>query len=216
MGGSLQVDSVPGEGSTFTFTAVLQRINAAQGHTAAGRQGAAAEAPTGAHEQAAGKPDRDKDASAQSAGSAAESPPAGVRATAAEEQEHTPLSILLVEDNAVNKKLAAYVLEKAGHRVTAAANGLDALDRLEESDFDLILMDVQMPEMDGIEATTKIRSHPNKVKAHIPIIAMTAHALRGDRERFLEAGMDDYIAKPIDIRQFVKTIEKIFEKEHDA
>ena len=107
------------------------------------------------------------------------------------------LQILLVEDNLVNQRLAVRILEKAGHRVTTAGNGKIALQILEEQSVDLVLMDVQMPEMDGFEATGLIREKEQRSGEHLPIIAMTAHAMRGDRERCLTAGMDDYITKPI-------------------
>jgi len=107
------------------------------------------------------------------------------------------LRILLVEDNAVNRQLALRLLEKSGHEVRVAENGLRALDMFQTHEFDLILMDVQMPEMDGFEATAAIRAIEQNKHTHIPIVAMTAHAMKGDRERCLEAGMDGYIAKPI-------------------
>ncbi len=105
--------------------------------------------------------------------------------------------VLLVEDNVVNQRVAKAILEKAGHRVVLAGNGRIALTQMEQQDFDLVLMDVQMPEMDGFEATAAIRAREHRSGEHIPIIAMTAHAMAGDRERCLEAGMDDYITKPI-------------------
>jgi signal transduction histidine kinase len=108
-----------------------------------------------------------------------------------------PLQILLVEDNAVNQRLAQRILEKAGHFVAIAENGKVALTRLEEQPFDLIVMDVQMPEMDGVEATAHIRAKEKRAGGHIPIIAMTAHAMEGDRKRCLQAGMDGYLSKPI-------------------
>ncbi len=107
------------------------------------------------------------------------------------------LRILLAEDNAVNRRLAVHLLEKAGHTVAVAENGSRALAMAESQRFDLVLMDVQMPEMDGFEATAAIRNLELHTNAHIPIIAMTAHAMKGDRERCLQAGMDGYIAKPI-------------------
>jgi CheY-like chemotaxis protein len=119
------------------------------------------------------------------------------------------LRILLAEDNLVNQKLAVRVLEKQGHRVTVANNGQQALEALEAGDFDLILMDVQMPTMDGFEATRIIRQREADTGQHIPIIAMTAHALKGDRERCLAAGMDEYIAKPIRARELSERFAKV-------
>ncbi len=105
--------------------------------------------------------------------------------------------ILLTEDNLVNQRVAVRILEKAGHVVMVAKNGKAALRLLEEQTFDLILMDVQMPEMGGFEATALIREMEHLTGRHMPIIAMTAHAMAGDRERCLDAGMDDYLAKPV-------------------
>ena len=105
--------------------------------------------------------------------------------------------ILLTEDNAVNQRVAVRILEKAGHVVAIAENGKVALRMLQEQNFDLILMDVQMPEMGGFEATALIREKEERTGHHIPIVAMTAHAMAGDRERCLDAGMDDYLAKPV-------------------
>lgn len=107
-----------------------------------------------------------------------------------------PLKILLVEDNPINQKVASRLLEKAGHSVTIAANGKEAVERIEGHEFDLVLMDVQMPEMDGLEATQVIRRNENGNR-HMPIVALTAHAMVGDRERCLEAGMDGYVTKPV-------------------
>ncbi len=108
-----------------------------------------------------------------------------------------PLHILLAEDNPVNQKLAMTLLEKAGHRVSLATTGADAVTRWREGEVDLILMDVQMPVLDGLEATRQIRQQEQKTGTHVPIVAMTAHAMTGDRERCLQAGMDDYLSKPI-------------------
>jgi two-component system, sensor histidine kinase and response regulator len=111
------------------------------------------------------------------------------------------LKILLVEDNAVNQKLAARLLEKRGHLVELAWNGKEALAALEKQSFDLIFMDVQMPEMDGFQATAAIRQDEKTSGQHLPIVAMTAHAMEGDRERCLEAGMDNYLSKPIGLEK---------------
>jgi two-component system, sensor histidine kinase and response regulator len=119
------------------------------------------------------------------------------------------LSILLAEDNAVNQKLATKMLERMGHTVTVAANGIGALELLEKTNFDLVLMDVQMPEMDGLEATKAFRDREKTVGGHVPIIAMTAYAMKGDKERCLESGMDGYISKPISGQELYETIEHI-------
>jgi CheY-like chemotaxis protein/HPt (histidine-containing phosphotransfer) domain-containing protein len=110
----------------------------------------------------------------------------------------TPLHILLAEDNLVNQKLAMSLLKKEGHEVKLAENGREALDWLEKERFDLVFMDVQMPVMGGFEATAEIRRREEGTGRHLPIIAMTANAMKGDRERCLEAGMDEYVSKPID------------------
>ena len=120
-----------------------------------------------------------------------------------------PLKILLAEDNAVNRQLAIAVLTGRGHDVHVAVNGREAVDAVEREPFDLVLMDVQMPEMGGMEATALIREREAGSKRHLPIIAMTAHALKGDRERCLEAGMDGYISKPIDRRELLTLVESI-------
>jgi CheY-like chemotaxis protein len=111
-----------------------------------------------------------------------------------ESQHH--LRILLAEDNTVNQMVAVRLLQKRGHAVTVAANGKQALAALGKQPFDIILMDVQMPEMDGFEATALIRAREKDTGGHIPIIAITAHAMVGDRERYLDSGMDDYVSKP--------------------
>ncbi len=121
----------------------------------------------------------------------------------------TRYSILLVEDNPINQLLARTLLEKAGHLVTLANNGCEGLEMLALASFDLVLMDMQMPEMDGIEATLRIREKERQHGDHIPIIAMTANAMQGDRERCLEAGMDGYLSKPIQAGQLFATIETI-------
>jgi two-component system, sensor histidine kinase and response regulator len=107
----------------------------------------------------------------------------------------------LAEDNRVNQALATRMLEKMGHTVTVANNGEEALALVASESFDLIFMDVQMPEMDGLTATRKIREGEKTTGAHIPIVAMTAHAMKGDRERCLQSGMDGYITKPISSKE---------------
>jgi len=130
------------------------------------------------------------------------------RHTLAETKRHR-VRILLAEDNEINQKLAVSMLKKIGYRVDVAANGKEAVEALEKSSYDAVLMDIRMPEMDGLEATRIIRDPQSKVRNHnIPIIAVTASALTGDRELFLKAGMNDYISKPIDSQKFLATIAK--------
>ena len=109
----------------------------------------------------------------------------------------TVLEVLLAEDNAINQRLAARLLQKRGHRVTVVGNGREAVDLLERSSFDLVLMDVQMPLLDGIAATTLIREREKGTGVHQHIVALTAYAVKGDQERCIAAGMDGYLAKPI-------------------
>ena len=115
--------------------------------------------------------------------------------------------ILLVEDNPVNQKVAVRLLERAGHRVDAVGNGIEALVALEKFPYDIVLMDVQMPEMDGFEATRFLRVREGD-RSHMPVIAMTAHAMKGDRENCLKAGMDDYVAKPIQPKELLSVIDR--------
>jgi len=122
------------------------------------------------------------------------------------------MKVLLVEDSPVNQKLAAALLQKRGFEVTPKENGKAALASLERESFDLILMDVQMPEVDGFEATRTIREREKSTGGHIPIIAITAHALKGDQERCLAAGMDAYISKPIRSSELFETIQRTLER----
>jgi CheY-like chemotaxis protein len=117
------------------------------------------------------------------------------------------LRVLVVEDNPVNQRLASRLLEKRGHRVTVTANGREAVESVEKQTFDLILMDVQMPEMDGFEATAVIRNREKHNGGHVPIIALTAHAMKGDRERCLAEGMDGYLTKPIRSQELDEVLE---------
>jgi two-component system, sensor histidine kinase and response regulator len=116
------------------------------------------------------------------------------------------LSLLMAEDNAVNQRLAIHLLEKAGHQVHLAQNGKEAVTKFRERRFDLVFMDVQMPEMDGFDATGAIRQLEQTTGSHVPIIALTAHAMKGDLERCLRAGMDGYITKPIKREEILRVI----------
>lgn len=179
MGGRIWVESTVGSGTTFHFTAGFD---------------AAAEAPAG--EQAL-----------KTIGAPMQAPPA-----LAPSEETPPatrlLKILLAEDNIVNQRVAMGLLSRRGHDVTVTSNGREALAALELQSFDVVLMDVQMPELGGLEATAAIRARERQTGGHAYIVAMTAHAMSGDRERFLAAGMDGYLSKPIDANMLFAAVER--------
>ncbi len=131
---------------------------------------------------------------------------------AAEDIKLSQLQVLLAEDSVVNQRLAVALLERQGHTVTVVESGKQAIDALSSGQFDVVLMDVEMPEMDGLEATAVIRTMEKKTDKHIPIVAMTAHAMKGDRERCLDAGMDDYVAKPIHSKELFATLAAVVQK----
>jgi len=117
------------------------------------------------------------------------------------------IRIMLAEDNIINQKVALKILENLGYHADAVANGKEALNALETLSYDLVLMDVQMPEMDGFEATKKIRDSESAFR-NLPVIAMTAQAMKGDREKCLKAGMDDYVSKPVRPQELEEVIKK--------
>jgi CheY-like chemotaxis protein len=164
MGGRLWLNSEPGRGSTFHFTAVLGR---------------------------------------------AEPPASNPAFPSPSTTPARTLAILVAEDNIVNQKVIVRMLTKRGHAVTVVGNGQEALNALEMASFDLVFMDVQMPEMGGFEATARIRAAETDGRRRLPVIAMTAHAMKGDRERCLEAGMDGYVSKPIERAALLRTIEEV-------
>ncbi|NLN66523.1 MAG: response regulator [Clostridiaceae bacterium] len=123
-----------------------------------------------------------------------------------------PLKILLAEDDEINQLVITRMLKEAGHFVETANNGVEALQAINKKSYDVVLMDIQMPEMDGIEAVERIRKDERGKESQIPIIALTAHALQGDREKYLSVGMDDYISKPVQMNRLLETIEKTMEK----
>jgi CheY-like chemotaxis protein len=184
MGGKIWVESTLGHGSSFHFTTSM-------------REGKEAEKVS----------------------PAAPANPSGLGTSGAESDSLMPITtqtvprrtktlrVLLAEDNAVNQKIACRVLEKQGHHVTQAWDGCQALAALERAEFDVVLMDVQMPEMDGFETTAAIRASEQKSGRHLPIIAMTAHAMEGDRERCIAAGMDSYLSKPLNAPELIELLE---------
>ena len=188
MQGRIEVHSAPGQGSVFSFTVPLQHTGVAQ----------AAPLPP----LAVLAPGQGMNLSANDSGllvGEGDLPPQP--AGRPQVPARGGLRVLLAEDNPVNQRLAVRLLEKLGHRATLVDNGLAVLERAARGEHDVILMDVQMPGLDGLAATRQIRQREAMQGGHVPIIAMTARAMAGDRERCLEAGMDDYLAKPVDSQQ---------------
>jgi two-component system sensor histidine kinase/response regulator len=126
------------------------------------------------------------------------------------------LRILVAEDNMVNQRLATRLLEKQGHYTVVANDGLEALIAIENERFDLVFMDVQMPNLDGFEAMAQLRQNEKVAGGHMPIVAMTAHAMKGDRERCLDAGFDDYVSKPIHAEELFNAIERTISHEPES
>jgi CheY-like chemotaxis protein len=124
-------------------------------------------------------------------------------------EEERRFRVLLVEDNAVNQKLAEALLKKWNYHVITAANGIEALAQLKQTRVDIVLMDLQMPHMDGFQTTAVIRGEELGTGTHLPIIGLTAHAMRGDRERCLDAGMDEYLSKPIRAEELKRLLESL-------
>lgn len=178
MGGTIGVESEEGKGSTFTFVLPFEEIILHASSPVTAEE-AAGEARPAVPEEIVAGPGTDR-----------------------------KLEILLVDDKAANRRLVTVLLEKKGWKVTVAGSGKEALEQLSAHPFDLVLMDIQMPELDGLETTRLIRSQEEKKGEKVPIIAMTAHAMRGDREKFLAAGMDGYISKPIDITELYHMVEQ--------
>jgi len=137
-------------------------------------------------------------------------PPPRARRSALPPRGTAPLRILLAEDNATNQKLVARLFERRGDTVVVASNGREAVQRSADQAFDVILMDVQMPEMSGLEATAAIRERERSTGGHVPIVAMTAHAMAGDRERCLEADMDAYVSKPLQLDDLLAVVDGCF------
>ena len=177
MGGTIAVDSEPGRGSTFRFTSRFQSA-----------------------------PEAALPAEMRPVDSISLQNMVGAVGTT---RGRLPvnLSVLLAEDNVINQHLVKRLLEKRGHSVTVTGSGREALERVAAESFDVILMDVQMPDMDGLQASTRIREIEKSRGTYTPILALTAHTMKGDRERCLAAGMDQFINKPIDAERFVEVVE---------
>jgi signal transduction histidine kinase len=191
MGGRLAVESQLGQGSTFHFSLDLKLD----------RNFRSAE-PQPAPQKVSAPPGSDR--------FPREAPAAGLPIRAIGDLAGIPrLRVLLAEDTPANQKLIQRILTKRGHQIQVAKNGQEAVDLLERQSFDVVLMDVQMPVMDGFQATAAIRASQSAEGARVPIIAMTAHAMQGDRERCLAAGMDAYLAKPIDSGRLIDLVEDL-------
>ena len=191
MGGSIWVDSAVGVGSTFHFTALFGKLGTHAGPLYDGAARVASQSS---------EIIKDGDRGSRPTGEA------GVGAT---------LKILVAEDNVVNQRVSARILEKRGHTVVLARTGRECLTAFQDQSFDLILMDVQMPEMDGLEATAALREMEKETGTHIPIVAMTAHAMKGDEQRFLESGMDAYVSKPVQPQRLLDVIDGLAYPSHD-
>jgi len=183
MHGSIEVDSTPGRGSTFRFSAVMWQCEISDG-----------ESPP-------------KGNVVTSSEAASQSLTTDGRSESEDERKFNA-RVLLVEDNHVNIKLGLSILNKFGCKVTVAKNGQVALEVLARESFDLVFMDLQMPDMGGLEATALIREMEQETGNHVPIVALTAHAMPGDREKCLSAGMDGYLSKPIMITEVRDTLEQ--------
>ncbi len=186
MGGRIWVESEVGQGSSFSFTALFGRVDDAP-------------APTSLMLSAMPEQIAAKKATPQAVN----------HPSVIQQPNGASIHVLLVEDNLVNQKVAVRFLQRHGFQVDVANNGREALDMLAEQRPDLVLMDIQMPVMDGLEAVALLRQRETATGQHLPVVAMTAHAMQGDRERFLAAGMDDYVSKPFKAEELLAVLDAL-------
>ncbi len=200
MNGRMWVESEPGQGSTFSFLITLGMPDP----LAAFAPDSGAFAPDSGRDRL--QPVRAESADDDGSGDRLS---AFAEVTVRAETSTRRARILLAEDNVVNQRVAAGILGKKGHEVVIASNGQEALAQLAQREFDVVLMDVQMPDLDGFAATARIREREHATGSHLPIVAMTAHAMKGDRERCIAAGMDHYLCKPLDAKELLALIDTL-------